>query len=111
MISFLAIMYGLHVTLLLYFVSYISAKGILGGGSVFSGVIVVGKFLAYWKMITFGFAHFPAWGILCGMIGSIYVSLPILYWVDRFYQASLGETPIAEKAERPQVSSSAIVSI
>lgn len=82
MIYFLAIVYGLHFALLVYFVAYIAARGILGKGAA-PVYIVVAKYLIYWCVISFGFKYLPAGGILLGFTAGLYLSLPVLYWVNK----------------------------
>lgn len=80
--QFLGIVYGIHIVLVIYLITYFAVKGHFGKGS-FSFFLVVLKYLIYWKLVTFGFKYLPAQGILIGFTGGLYLSLPILYLVNK----------------------------
>lgn len=82
MLSVLGILYGIHVVFLIYLIAYFSARGALRGG-VFSVVLILGKYFLYWLILKFGFQHLPIWSIITGLIGGIYLSLPILYYINK----------------------------
>ena len=81
MYLFLSVFYGFNLVVLIYLISYIAVKGALGSGAI-PFVVVTGKYLIYWKAIGFGFQYLATWGIISGLVGGIYLSLPILYWVN-----------------------------
>jgi len=82
MIQVLGVLYGVHVIFLIYFMSYLGARGILRGGVIPFGLILL-KYFIYWAVIAFGFKVFPAWPVVTGLIAGIYLSLPVLYWWNR----------------------------
>jgi len=82
MIGFLAVLYGAHITVLIYLFAYVSVRAIMGRGAA-PLVIVLIKYLIYWKVIAFGFKHLPSGSILIGFTGSLYLSLPLLYLLNK----------------------------
>jgi preprotein translocase subunit SecF len=82
MIDFLAVIYGLHLVALIYFSTFITTKGLLGSGG-FPFYMILLKYFIYWKTITFGFSYLSMWGIVIGLISGIYISLPILYYINK----------------------------
>ena len=85
MIAFLSIFYGFNIVVLIYLFSYLGARGIVGSGGIPS-YLVAGKYLVYWQVIAFGFKFLPAWGILSGLTGGIYLSLPLMVFLNKNLQ-------------------------
>jgi hypothetical protein len=88
MLDFLAIVYGIHLVLLLYVIAYVTVRGITKGGSI-PFYIVLGKYFIYWQVITFGFNHLSGKHIMIGLTAGIYLSLPLLYFVNRYFNKKL----------------------
>jgi hypothetical protein len=82
MIQVLSFLYGIHLAGLIYFMSYLAARGTMGSGAI-PFALMVGKYLIYWLVISFGFKHLFGEWILFGLVAGIYLSLPILYWVNK----------------------------
>ncbi len=82
MANILGVIYGIHIVLIIYLITFISVKGMMQGkrGSI---VLLLGKYMIYGALILFGFKRLPAWAILSGFIGGIYFSLPILYYINK----------------------------
>ena len=79
---FLGIFYGLVMALLVYGVSFLGARGLLIGGAI-PLFILIGKYFIYGGLLFFGFRWFPLWAILTGLVGGIYLGLPILYVINK----------------------------
>ena len=87
MIQFLAIFYGLFLASLIYFMSFLTGRGIMGSRSV-SFLILTAKYLIYWVALSFGFKHLPQIEIMIGFTGGIFLSLPVLYFYNKHTQGS-----------------------
>ena len=83
MVAFLGVLYGLHIVLVIYGITFFAVRGVSRRGAA-PILLVLGKYLIYWGLVVFGFKHFPFWAIMAGFVGGIYLSLPILYWVNRW---------------------------
>lgn len=77
--------YGIHLTLLIYLLTYLAAKALSGMRSI-PIIATLVKYILYYFAIDFGFKHLPATGILVGFTLSIYGSLVVLYWINREQQ-------------------------
>jgi hypothetical protein len=82
MAAFIGILYGLHIVLVIYLMTFLAVRSSMKGGRA-SILLVLGKYLIYWALISFGFKRLPPWAILSGFSGGIFLSLPILYWVNK----------------------------
>mgnify|MGYP007007269605 FL=1 len=69
---------------LIYLISYWGARGVLRGSRI-SGLVVMGKYLVYWAVITLGFKAFPMMAVLVGFTAGLYLSFPVLYWINKKY--------------------------
>jgi hypothetical protein len=45
--------------------------------------LLMGKYLIYWQVMSFGFKYLNHWGIIVGFVAGIYLSLPILYLLNK----------------------------
>ena len=106
MLDFLSVVYGLHMVALIYLITYLAVRGTLGTGAI-PFFVVIGKYLIYWKLVTFGFQHLTTWGILSGFIGGLYLSLPLLYWVNQKFSFSPSEKRKSEAPSPTSIASSA----
>ena len=82
MLTFLSITYGIHLVLLIYLISYFSARGVVKGGVV-PVIVTLGKYGAYYAAIVFGFKYLDGKMIMLGFVGALYVSLTgiaLYYW-------------------------------
>lgn len=83
----LAFIYGLHLVALVYLSAFITVRGLMGSGKV-PFYLILAKYFIYWKVIQIGFKSLPNGAILVGLIGGIYLSLPVLYLVNKKYSAT-----------------------
>jgi hypothetical protein len=86
MLSLISILYGAHIIAVVYLISFVAVKGCFNSGAI-PFYLVVGKYILYWQLMVFGFKHLHAFGIIAGMVGATYLSLPLLYWVNKKIQS------------------------
>lgn len=82
MITLLSFCYGIFISLLIYIFTFLSVRRLLGKRSV-PIYILMGKYLIYWKLLSFGFKHLLISNIIIGFIVGIYLSLPALYFLNK----------------------------
>ncbi len=82
----LAVLFGIHIVLVVYLMAFIVARGVVKGGSGIPVVLTLSKYFIYWAAISYGSRHLPPAGILIGITSGIYISLPIAYFVNKRMQ-------------------------
>lgn len=78
----LSVIYGIHIILITYLIAFLAVRACLGSG-VFPFYIVTLKYVIYFGIFYFGFKNLDSSGIVVGMVAAIYLSLPIMYWVNK----------------------------
>ncbi|MBI2711848.1 MAG: hypothetical protein HYX41_03135 [Bdellovibrio sp.] len=78
----LSVVYGVHVILLAYLICFLAVRGFMGGGAV-PFYLTTLKYVIYFLVLKFGFKHLDSSGIAVGMVLGVYLSLPVMYWVNR----------------------------
>src|ERR1700733_8538440 len=82
MMILLSVLYGIFIAALIYFFAFLSARTLFGKRGI-PLFVTIFKYLIYWKIISFGFNHLLTWGILVGFTAGLYLSLPILYFLNK----------------------------
>jgi hypothetical protein len=82
MLEVLSLLYGAFLITLVYGVSYLSVRGVLGKGAV-PFFLILAKYFIYWKVIAYGFRTFSTSWILMGFVSGVYLSLPLLYFFNK----------------------------
>jgi hypothetical protein len=82
MLEVLSLIYGALMIALVYGVSYLSVRGVMGKGAV-PFFLILAKYFIYWKAIVYGFKTFSTPWILMGFVCGVYLSLPLLYYFNK----------------------------
>lgn len=78
----MSVIYGMHIILVTYLIAYLAVRGCLGSGAM-PFYLVTLKYIIYWKIMSFGFKNLDSSGIVIGMVSAIYLSLPLMYWINK----------------------------
>ena len=78
----LGILYGLHLVLLIYALTYFMVRGAMKG-RVYPAFLILPKYFIYWLILDFGFKHLSVEPVMIGFTAGIFLSLPALYFLNR----------------------------
>ena len=91
MLFALSIVYGIHIILITYGLAFVAVRGCLGSGSM-PFYITTLKYLIYFLILRFGFKNLDSSGIVIGIVAAVYLSLPLMYWVNKWVVRRSEET-------------------